>query len=56
MLVGRQCVVEGGVSAEGSDGFCWKMVQQICGGVETRFNKYVVVWKLSTQYRGGMES
>jgi hypothetical protein len=34
MLVGRQCVVEGGVRVGGSDGFCWKMVQQICGGVE----------------------
>jgi hypothetical protein len=39
MLVGRRCVVEGGVS--GSDGFCWKTVQQICGGMEAL---YPILW------------
>jgi hypothetical protein len=45
MLIGRRCVVEGGVWAGGSDGF-----------VGRRFNKYVAVWRLSTQYCGGMEA
>jgi hypothetical protein len=34
MLISRQCIVEGGVKTKGSDDFCWKMVQQICGSVE----------------------
>jgi hypothetical protein len=45
MLVGRHCVVDGNVRVGGSDGFCWK-----------QFNKYVVVWMLSTQYCGSMEA
>jgi hypothetical protein len=45
MLIGRRCVVEGGVWAGGSDGF-----------VGRRFNKYVAVLRLSTQYCGGMEA
>jgi hypothetical protein len=42
MLVGRRCVVEGDV---------W-----VGGFVGRWFNKYVAVWRLSTQYYGGMEA
>jgi hypothetical protein len=41
MPIGRWCVVEGGVRTGGSDGFCRKMVQQVCGGVETL---YPILW------------
>jgi hypothetical protein len=47
MLVGRRCVVEGGVRVGGSDGFCWKMVQQICGGMEAL---YPILW-----WHGGLK-
>jgi hypothetical protein len=39
MLVGSRCVVEGGVGIGGSDGFHRKMVQQVCGTVETLYPK-----------------
>jgi hypothetical protein len=45
MLIGRQCVVEGGVRIGGSDGFCWKTVQQIRGGVEALYP--ILWWHLS---------
>jgi hypothetical protein len=41
MLVGRRCVIEGGVRAGSSYGFCWKTLQQICGGVEAL---YPILW------------
>jgi hypothetical protein len=41
MLVGRQCVVGGGVRTGGSDGFHRKMVQQVCGGVKAL---YPILW------------
>jgi hypothetical protein len=47
MLVGRWCVVGGGVRVGGSDGFYWKIVQQICVGVEALPNT-VVAWRLET--------
>jgi hypothetical protein len=41
IVVGMQCVVEGGVRAGDSDGFCWKTVQQIYGSVEAL---YPILW------------
>jgi hypothetical protein len=41
MLVGRWCVVEGGVRTWGNDIFCRKTVQQVCGGAETL---YPILW------------
>jgi hypothetical protein len=45
MLAGKRSVVGGDVRIGGSDGFHQKTV-----------NKYVAVWRLSTQYCGGMEA
>jgi hypothetical protein len=41
MLVGRRCVVEGGVKIGGNAGFCWKMIQQISSDVEAL---YPILW------------
>jgi hypothetical protein len=41
MFIGRRCIVENSVRIGGSDGFCWKTVQQICDGVETL---YPILW------------
>jgi hypothetical protein len=41
MLIGRWCAIEGGVRTRGSDGFHQKMVQQVCGSVETL---YLILW------------
>jgi ABC-type uncharacterized transport system ATPase subunit len=41
MVVGRRCVVEGGVRIGGNDGFRRKTIQQVCGSVETL---YPILW------------
>jgi hypothetical protein len=42
MLVGRWCVVDGGVRIGGSDGLRQKTVQQVCGGVEILYP--ILLW------------
>jgi hypothetical protein len=41
MLVGRRSVIEGGVRTGGSDGLRRKMIQQVCGSVDTL---YPILW------------